>query len=139
MLLTSCSTRQPAQSRALAREDPVAMKSEDDEPAQSRGLTRQQLVAMKSEDDKLADRLAAERDPLDFASYVASWTDDYHSHYYYMGTEDGYDHVAQLWGKSRGEHGYVSFPLRVGELRIDHRHGLTRDFSQWQEIDLAKQ
>jgi hypothetical protein len=93
MVLTSCSTRQPAQSSALTRQDSVAMESVDEKPAQSRGLTRQQLVAMKSEDDKLADRLAAEHDPLDFAR----WTRDYRSHYYYMGTQDGYDHVAQLW------------------------------------------
>jgi hypothetical protein len=114
MLLASCSTRQPAQSRAF---------------------TRQDLVAMKSEDDKLADRLAAERDPWD----AASWTHDSRSHYYYMGTKDGYDHVAKLWGNSRGGQGYPGVLLRVGELRIDRRHELTHDFSKWQEIDLTKQ
>jgi hypothetical protein len=136
MLLTSCSTSHPAQSSVLTRKDPVAMKSDAEKPAQSSGLTRQQLVAMKSEDDKRADRRAAKRDPLDFAS----WTDDSRSHYFYVGTEDGYDHVAKLWGNSRGEQGYPVFLLRVGELRIDRRHDwLTHDFSEWQEIDLAKQ
>lgn len=98
-------------------------------------LTRQDLVAMKLDHDRLADRLAADRDPLNAASWIA----DSLAHYYYMGTKDGYDRVAVLWGNSGGEQGYPSFLLRVGELRIDSRHDLTHDFSKWQEIDLSKQ
>lgn len=114
MLLTSCSTRQPAPSSAL---------------------TRQALAAMMSEDTKLAAKVSAETDPLS----VTSWTQDYGSHYYYMGTKDGYHHVAKLWGNSRGEQGYPVFLVRVGELRIDRRLDLTHDHSMWQEIDFSKQ
>ena len=90
---------------------------------------------MKSEDANLAAKVSAETDPLNFPR----WTQDYGSHYFYMGTKDGYDQVAKLWANSRGEQGHPAFLLRVGELRIDRRHELTHDFSKWQEIDLSKQ
>jgi hypothetical protein len=67
---------------------------------------------------------------------LKSW--DTNSHFYYIGTKDGFDWVARA---SLGfpTQAIPEYNVRMGELHIVSRHEITQDIPSWQSIgDMIK-